>query len=86
VKYEIEVPERLVAGLNKVVGRYNADNGTAYDVAEWLQLHAREIAVQDELLAEQQRLVKQAEADVAAALAELRVRLTAVEVEVEVLS
>lgn len=76
MEYLIEVPERLVAGLNKVVGRYNADNGTAYAVGEWLQLHTLEIAIQDELAAEQQRLIKQAEADVAAALAAVRQWLT----------
>lgn len=80
--YVIKVPDRLVVGLNKVVGRYNADNGTAYDVVGWLQLHTLEIAVQDELVAEQQKLVKQAEADVAAAVGVLRDRLTAPEEEV----
>jgi hypothetical protein len=80
--YVITVPGRLVVGLNKVVGRYNADNGTAYSVPEWLQLHTLEIAVQDELVAEQQKLVKQAEADVAGALVLLRDRLTAPEAEV----
>lgn len=82
MKYTIEIPDRLVVGLNKVVGRYNADNGTAYDVAGWLQLHTLEIAVQDELVAEQQKLVKQAEVDVAAAVGSLRDRLTAADVEV----
>lgn len=73
----IEVPDRLVPGLNKVVGRYNADNGTDYSVAEWLQLHTLEICVQDELLAEQQRLAVQAQEDVAAGVKALRERLTA---------
>lgn len=80
--YVIKVPDRLVAGLNKVVGRYNAGNGTAYSVPEWLQLHTLEMAVQDELVEEQQKLVKQAEVDVAAAVGALRDRLTAPDVEV----
>jgi hypothetical protein len=79
MKYEIDIPEKLVAGLNKVVGRYNANNGTDYDVAGWLQLHALEIAVQDELAAEQERLTRQAQEDVAAGVAALRDRLTAAE-------
>lgn len=80
--YTITIPDRIVPGLNRVVGRYNADNGTAYDVPGWLQLHTLEIAVQDELVAEQQKLIKQAEADVASAVAALRDRLTAADVEV----
>jgi hypothetical protein len=82
----IEVPDRLVPGLNKVVGRYNADNGTDYDVAAWLQLHTLEIAVQDDLLAEQQRLAVQAQEDVAAGVRALRERLTAPDTAEEVLS
>ncbi len=86
MRYEINVPERLVAGLNKVVGRYNADNGTDYDVAGWLQLHVLEIAVQDDLLAEQQKLAAQAQRDVAAGVQALRDRLTAADETEEVLS
>ena len=77
MEYVIKVPNGIVPGLNKVVGAYNAQNGTAYDVRGWLELHAQEIAVQDALLAEQQRLAAQAEKDVQAAVAALRDRLTA---------
>jgi hypothetical protein len=79
MKYEIDVPDKLVPGLNKVVGRYNADNGTALDVSGFLQLHTLEIAIQDELSVEQQRLTQQAQEDVAAGIAALRDRLTAPE-------
>ena len=78
-KYTQNVPARLLGGLRKVVGRYNADNGTELTVAEFLQLHVLEIAVQDELQAEQQRLTEQAQRDVAAGLTALRDRLTAVD-------
>lgn len=82
MKYTLEIPDGLVAGLNKVVGRYNASNGTSYDAAGWLQLHALEIAVQDELLAEQQRLTAQAAEDVAVAVLAYRERLVAGQLEV----
>ena len=76
-KYTQNVPARLIGGLRKVVGRYNADNGAELTVAEWLQLHVLEIAVQDELQAEHKRLTEQAQSDVAAGLLALRDRLTA---------
>lgn len=76
-KYAQSVPVRLVPGLRKVVGQYNADNGTELTVGEWLQLHVLEIAVQDELVAEQKRLTEQAQRDVSAAVIALRDRLTA---------
>jgi hypothetical protein len=78
-KYTQNVPARLIGGLRRVVGRYNADQGAELTVAEWLQLHVLEIAVQDELGAEQQRLTEQAQKDVAAGVLALRDRLTAVD-------
>jgi hypothetical protein len=76
-KYTQNVPARLIGGLRKIVGRYNADNGAELTVAEWLQLHVLEIAVQDELAAEHKRLTEQAQADVTAGVLALRDRLTA---------
>jgi hypothetical protein len=75
--YTIEVPDRLVAGLNRLVGRYNAGTGNALTVPEFLQLHVLELAVGDDLQAETERLQKQAQEDVAAAVLALRDRLTA---------
>jgi hypothetical protein len=82
MEYTITIPDKLVPGLNKIVGRYNAEQGTDLSVAGWLQLHALEIAVGDQLAAEQQRLARQAEADVQAAVVALRDRLTAADSEV----
>lgn len=76
-KYTQNVPARLVGGIRKIVGRYNADNGTELTVAAWLQLHVLELAVQDELIAAQQQLAEQAQKDVAAGMLALRDRLTA---------
>jgi hypothetical protein len=77
MQYVIEVPDRLVAGLNRVVGRYNAGTGRDFDVPTWLRVHVLELAVQDELVAEHTRLTQQAQEDVAAAVEALRDRLTA---------
>jgi hypothetical protein len=73
--FTIELPDRLLPGLQAVVARHNADNGTALTVADWLNRHAAEVAAQDELLAEQQKLTKQAQEDLEAALRSLRERI-----------
>jgi hypothetical protein len=73
--FTIELRERLVPGLQAVVGRHNADNGTALTVEDWLARHVAEIAIQDEFLAEQGRLAKQAQDDLEAALRSLRERI-----------
>jgi hypothetical protein len=74
-QFSIELPERLLPGLQAVVSRHNADNGTALTVADWLTRHVAEVAAHDELLAEQQRLTKQAQDDLEAALKAVRERL-----------
>ena len=65
--YTIDVPEHLVPKLNVLVARYNADAGSDLSVQAWLELHARELAIADELQSQHAALVAQAEADVAAA-------------------
>jgi hypothetical protein len=75
--FVIDLSETQTDRLNELVGRYNADKGTDLTVQAWLELHAREIAIQDDLAAEHSRLARQAEADVAAALTALRDRLLA---------
>jgi len=73
--FEIAIPDRLVGGLNKLVGRYNAENGTDWDAARWLREHVLELSMQDELQAEADRLKANAQRDLQAALAALRDRL-----------
>lgn len=75
--YTIDIPDKLVPGLAKVVARYNADNGADLSVLDWVRTHVIEIALQDELATEQQRLVQQAQKDVAAAILAFKERLTA---------
>jgi hypothetical protein len=76
-KYEIEIPDGLVPGLNKLVARYNADAGTDMSVADWLRMHVTELALVDELQAERQRLTAQAQRDVEVGLQALRDRIAA---------
>ncbi len=73
--FKISLADRLLPGLQAVVSRYNADNGAALTVEDWLTRHVAEVAAHDELLAEQQRLAKQAQDDLEAALRTLRDRL-----------
>jgi hypothetical protein len=74
-EYTIKIPDGLVPGLNKLVGRYNADSGTDWDVSTWLAKHVAELAMNDELTAERERLQLQAQADVRAGLEALRERM-----------
>jgi hypothetical protein len=76
-RFEIEIPDHLVPGLNKVVGRYNAETGHDWDAGRWLREHVLELAMQDELNAEGARLTAQAQRDVQAGLEALRMRLAA---------
>lgn len=73
--YTIDIPVKLVPGLNRLVARFNAHNGSDLSVQDWLRAHTLEIALQDDLAAEQQRLVRQANTDVAAALVAFKERL-----------
>jgi hypothetical protein len=73
--FTIELNGRMVTRLNRIVGRYNADNGTDMTLQAWLQLHIREIAIQEDLAAEHAALTKQAEADVSAAVRAAKDRL-----------
>jgi hypothetical protein len=73
--FKIDLPDRLLPGLQAFVARYNADNGAGLSVEEWLARHTAEIGAHDQLLAEQQRLTKQAQDDLDAALRAVRERL-----------
>jgi hypothetical protein len=64
----ISIPDGLLPGLNKLVGRYNGDQGTDWDVPRFLREHVLELAMQDEIAAEVNRLQAQAQRDVQAAV------------------
>lgn len=76
-KYTIDLPGHLVPGLNRIVGAYNADTGAGLTVAEWLSLHAAELAIQDELIAEHKRLTENQGQDLLAGLAAYKDRVIA---------
>lgn len=76
-KFTIELSDHMMSRLNVIVGRYNADNGSDLTTQAWLELHAREIAIQEDLAAEHAALARQAESDVAAAVRVAKERLLA---------
>jgi hypothetical protein len=76
-KFTLDLSEAALAGLQGVVARYNADNGTGLTVLDWLHLHVRELAIQDDLLAAAKTLREQAEASADAAFKAERQRLLA---------
>ena len=67
-KFTIDLTDKALAGIQAEVSRYNGNAGTALTVADWIDLHLREIAIGPDLNAALDQLRKQAEADVNAAL------------------
>ncbi len=74
-KFTLDLTQAAVDGLQTVVQRYNADNGTAVTVQEWLLLHLKELAIQDRLLEAARTLRDQADKDADAAFRAERQRL-----------
>jgi hypothetical protein len=74
-RFEVDLSDAALDGLQRVVARYNADNGTALTVADWIHLHLKEVSVQDDLLRAADDLRRQAEETAAAALRAERQRL-----------
>jgi hypothetical protein len=74
-RFEIELSDAALTGLQSLVTRYNADNGAALTVEGWILLHLKELAVQDDLLLAAETLRRQAEETAAAALRAERERL-----------
>ncbi len=67
-KFTLDLTAAAVTRLNAIVGAYNANNGTALTVPEWLLLHIKEVAVGEQLAAAVDGLRRQAEANANAAL------------------
>jgi hypothetical protein len=74
-RFEIELSDAALTGLQGLVARYKQDNGAALTVEAWILLHLKELAVQDELLLAAETLRRQAEETAAAALRAERQRL-----------
>jgi|FLYL01.1.fsa_nt_gi hypothetical protein len=73
----ITISDSLEARLKPLVARYNADTKADLTVAEWVDLHLHELAVQDDLAAELPNLQQQREKAWAEEVAGLRGRLIA---------
>jgi hypothetical protein len=73
--FTITITDLALAGLQAIVARYNADSGTALSVQDWLLLHLKELAIQDNLLAAAQTFQRQAEQSAADAINAERTRL-----------
>ncbi len=74
-KFTLDLSPTAVAGLQLLAGRYNADNGTTLSVTDWLHLHVKELAIQDDLVAAAKSLREQADRDADAAFNAERQRL-----------
>ena len=74
-KFTLDLSAAAVTGLQALTARYNADNGADLAVADWLLLHLKELAVQDDLLRIAGDLRRQADADADAAFKAERQRL-----------
>lgn len=47
--FTITVSDALLAKLQELTARYNANNGTNLTVQDWLLLHLKELAIQETL-------------------------------------
>ena len=79
--FTIAVPDKALPALQRTVDLYNGNNGTALSVRDWLELHALDIALQDQLAAAvdaiKAQTEAQAQADFDAAIKAERERLIA---------
>ena len=67
-KFTIDLTDKTLAGLQAEVNRYNGNTGSALTVADWIDLHLREVAIAPELSAAIDQLRKQQETDANATL------------------
>ena len=71
----ITLTDRAHAGLQVVVTKWNAANNQTLALEAWVDLHLRELAVQDQILRAAEDLQRQAQETAAAALQTERQRL-----------
>lgn len=74
-RFTLDISDLALNGLQALVARYNADNGAALSVQDWLLLHLKELAIQDRLLEAARTLREQADKDADAAFKAERQRL-----------
>jgi hypothetical protein len=73
--FNIELKPGAVERLQQLAARYNGDNGAALTLEQWISLHLRELAVQDELMRAVEELQHQAQLTTQAAFKAERKRL-----------
>lgn len=61
--FTLQIPDTAVPKIQAVVDTFNANNGLALTVRDWLILHIKEIAIQAELAESAEQIQKQAELD-----------------------
>ena len=78
-QFTIDIPQKAVDRLHLIVARYNHETGDNLTLAQWLDLHVRELSIAEELAASAAALQKQVEDqardDVTAAVRAERERL-----------
>ncbi len=67
-QFTITISDQLLAKLQAVVDRTNADQGLTLTVRDWILLHLKEIAIAPDVAAAVDTLRGQAERDATAAL------------------
>jgi len=60
--FTIAIPDKALPALQRTVDTYNGNNGAALTVRDWLELHALDIALQDQLAAAVDAIKAQTEA------------------------
>ncbi len=75
--FTISISDTAAAKVAALVTRYNENNGTNFTVKEWITLHLRELAIQEELLAAVETAKQQLEKDTQTAVINERQRLLA---------
>ena len=66
--FTIEIADTALPAVQALAARYNADNGTALTVAQFLELHVAEMSIQDEFAARVEALQQQTQAVLQAAI------------------
>lgn len=66
--FTIEISDKTLTGLKKVVADYNANTGQALTVQAWLLLHIKEAAIAQQLATAAAAIVEQHQRDAQATL------------------